>query len=308
MIKAIATTTIYPPGEVLQKYDEMEGWTLIVTGDLNTPADFRLENGIYLSPSDQEKMAPGLSDSIGWNSIQRRNLAFLKAYQLGAEVIATIDDDNIPEDDWGTDLLLGCEVEVDEFQLDTPLFDPVGATNYPHLWHRGFPLQEISSRDYSRKIRTTIRPDIQAAFWNGDPDVDAVCRMEHRPECDFCADVFPFSANRPGPFNSQNTFISREVLPHYFMFPYVGRADDVWASYYVQSLGFKVVYSAPSVYQARNPQDLTTNLVDEFFGYRNTLEFTRSLFSESGDWRQFLPEKSRVAFDQYRRCFQAPGA
>ena len=32
--------------------------------------------------------------------------------------------------------------------------------------------------------------------------------------------------------------------------------DDIWASYYVESLGFKVVYSEASVYQDRNEHDL----------------------------------------------------
>ena len=33
---------------------------------------------------------------IGWKCIQRRNFALIQAYKYGADVIATIDDDNIP--------------------------------------------------------------------------------------------------------------------------------------------------------------------------------------------------------------------
>ncbi len=65
MNRVIVTTTIYPVSEALSRYDEMPGWTLIVAGDLKTPSDFKLKNGIYLSPSDQEKMAPELSELIG---------------------------------------------------------------------------------------------------------------------------------------------------------------------------------------------------------------------------------------------------
>ena len=38
-----------------------------------------------------------LSQLIGFNCIERRNFGFLLAKKLGAEIIATIDDDNIPK-------------------------------------------------------------------------------------------------------------------------------------------------------------------------------------------------------------------
>jgi hypothetical protein len=80
------------------------------------------------------------------------------------------------------------------------------------LWHRGYPLQLLGKRDYSKKKRKTVHVNVQADFWNGDPDIDAFCRMEHAPECDFDAHVFPMCANKMGPFNSQNTFIGGECL------------------------------------------------------------------------------------------------
>jgi hypothetical protein len=93
MNKVIVTTTICPPREALHKYDEVKDSTLIVAGDHKTPGDFRLNNGIYLSPADQEKITPKLSELIGWNSIQRRNFAFLMVHKLNAGIIATIADD-----------------------------------------------------------------------------------------------------------------------------------------------------------------------------------------------------------------------
>ena len=41
-----------------------------------------------------------LSRMIGWNCIQRRNFAILEAYERGAQIIALIDDDNIPYNNW----------------------------------------------------------------------------------------------------------------------------------------------------------------------------------------------------------------
>jgi hypothetical protein len=81
--------------------------------------------------------------------------------------------------------------------------------------------------------------DVQVDFWNGEPDIDAVCRMEHAPECDFDPDVFPIASNRPSPFDSQNTFFTGAMIKDYFLYPHVGPMDDIWASYYVQAKGYE---------------------------------------------------------------------
>ena len=51
------------------------------------------------------------------------------------------------------------------------------------------------------------------------------------------------------PFNSQNTLITRKVVKDYFLYPHVGRMDDIWAAFYVTSKKYKVVYNEPTVYQ-----------------------------------------------------------
>ena len=164
----------------------------------------------------------------------KKKLWLLKAHQLNADIIATIDDDNIPFDNWGKNLLVSKEIDLDYYETDEIAFDPISVTNHNNLWHRGFPLQLLSKRK-SKKIKKNICPDIQADFWNGDPDIDAVCRMEYAPECKFDNNYFPFSSNKFSPFNSQNTFLSKKVLKDYFLFPHIGRMDDIWASYYVES-------------------------------------------------------------------------
>ena len=50
---------------------------------------------------------------------------------MKADVVAVVDDDNIPMPCWGENLLVGTEVEVNYYETDLPAFDPVGATNYP---------------------------------------------------------------------------------------------------------------------------------------------------------------------------------
>ena len=127
--------------------------------------------------------------------------------------------------------------------------------------------------------------------------------MEHRPECKFENIYFPFSSNTFSPFNSQNTFLSKKIIKDYFLFPHIGRMDDIWASYYVESLGYKVVYNFPTVYQDRNEHDLTIDLKKEVIGYENNLKLLNELKTNPNNILNFIPERSKDAFKLYQRHF-----
>lgn len=303
MKKVIVTTTINPPTKAIRLFEAMEDWELVVIGDKKTPADYRLQRGVYVRPEEQQAYDPALSDAIGWNCIQRRSFGLLWAHDLGADVVALVDDDNIPQPGWGQDLLIGRDVEMDCYETDLPAFDPLGASNYPWLWHRGYPLQLLHQRDYLKKRRQVVRADVQADLWNGDPDIDAVCRMEHAPECAFDAGPFPMAANKMGPFNSQNTFLSGACLADYFLFPHVGRMDDIWASYYLQAKGRRAAYNRASVYQDRNVHDLVRDMRDEYLGYENNLKLVADLARDPESILAYLPGRSAWAFQLYRRHF-----
>ncbi len=304
MKKVIVTTTINPPTEAIRKFEAMKDWELVVIGDLKTPKDYKLNRGVYVTPEEQEKYDKDFSDAVGWNCIQRRNFGLLWANDMKADIVAVVDDDNIPFEGWGENLLLGKDTEVNYYETDLPAFDPVGATNHSHIWHRGYPLQLLPKRDYSRKSKKKINPDVQADFWNGDPDIDAVCRMEHAPDCKFDEKYFPIASNKLSPFNSQNTFLKGTVLKDYFLFPHVGRMDDIWASYYVEAKGFKVVYGKASVFQARNVHDLVRDMKQEYVGYENNLKIVNELPANPEAILNYLPERSKLAFDLYRKHFK----
>jgi hypothetical protein len=301
--RVIVTTTINPPTRAVRLFDALPDWHLVVVGDRKTPEDYSLTNGSYIGPAEQESIDKSLSDLIGWNCIQRRNFGFLVARQMGADVVAVIDDDNVPYDGWGRGLLVDREVEANVFTTSLPAFDPVGATNYPHLWHRGYPLPLLAQRDYSTSTRQLVRADIQADFWDGDPDVDAICRLQFAPECKFDQGGFPIAANVMSPFNSQNTFLAARWLPDYFLFPHVGRMDDIWAAYYVQAKGAKVVFGKPSVQQERNPHDLIVDMKLEYLGYENNLALVEAMSDDPDGLLRFLPRQAAAAFERYGSLF-----
>lgn len=310
MKKYIITTTINQPTEATIKFCEIadkKDFTFVIIGDTKTPHDSyknlvdTYNNVVYLPPVEQDILYPDLSEIIGWKTIQRRNIGFVYAYQNGADVVATVDDDNIPYDSWGDNILLGQEVEVDEFEnLSCPYFDAISTTEHNDLWHRGFPIEHLQVKnniEYKGKVKMT--PLVQAEFWDGDPDIDAICRLSKKPIVKF-KPFEPFTTKQLTPFNSQNTFLHRSVLKYYSVFPYTGRMDDIWGSYVMQHhFPNSVIFAKASVYQARNPQDLVKNLENEVIGYRNTLQ----LLDNIKDYWGLLPDKTVEYFNTYQTYF-----
>lgn len=298
MKNIIVTTSIYEPTEATIKYSKMENWTLVVVGDKKTPHDsYKKINCIYLSPEEQEKIDKNLSDSIGWNKITRRNLGFVYAYKQGAEIIATVDDDNIPYENWGKNIFIGKEIEIDLWESSTNYFDPLSVTNANDLWHRGYPIEYISEKNNIRYLGKTKRtPLIQADLWDGDPDIDAMCRIIKMP-CIKFNKIGPFGSNQYSPFNSQNTFLHRDVIPYYMLYPHVGRMDDIWAGYNAQKhFKNKLIYNESTVYHARHKQDLTVNLENEMIGYKNTLNLIQEKIS-----LKEISEKAEISYNFYKK-------
>lgn len=302
MNKYIVMTTINKPTEATLKYCKKEEWQLIVVGDLKTPHDlYKQINCTYLSPEIQQSKYPELSSIIGWNTIQRRNIGILDAYMLGADVIATVDDDNIPYDDWGKNVLVGSEIECDLYSTKNKVFDPLSVTKDNYLWHRGYPIQLLSDRsNIEYKGKTKRKVLVQADLWDGDPDIDAIARLSFRPIIKY--DISdPFCSDVISPFNSQNTFLAREVIPFYSVLPFIGRMDDIWGSYIMQYyFPNSVIYNKASVYQDRNTQDLIKNLKDEIIGYEKTFDLVNNL----SDYYNMLPNETKRYIDCYKSMFK----
>tara|TARA_A100000164_G_scaffold369674_1_gene394635 strand:- start:281 stop:1204 length:924 start_codon:yes stop_codon:yes gene_type:complete len=296
----IATTTINKPTDALRKFSKMKNFKLIVALDKNSKK-FHLNNTIVLTTRLQEKKWPKLSKLIGWNCVARRNFAILEAFQRGADVIALVDDDNIPLNNWGKKIFIDKTIKTKLIKTNKKIFDPIGYAGYKNLWHRGFPLEMINARKYFSDQKMNIVPKVQASFWNGDPDVDAIARILYKPNCKFDKKKFPFYSNKISPFNSQNTFISRDILPDYFLFPGIGRMEDIWASYYVSSKKYKIIYSEPTVVQKRNKHNLIQDFKDEYLGYAYNLKLIKALKKSAENITNFLPKRTSLAFEEWRK-------
>jgi hypothetical protein len=310
MKKYIVTTTINKPTIATLKFCEIsdrDNWFFVIIGDTKTPheeyknLENKYKNVIYLSPEEQDKLYPELSKIIGWKTIQRRNIGFVYAYKNGADVMATVDDDNIPYDNWGQNLMIGKEIKIDLYEPELDVFDPLSVTVNNHIWHRGYPIEYLQKRHRVEYKGKTIRKVlVQADLWDGDPDIDAMARLTFKPIIKYSDVKEPYCSNKIAPFNSQNTFLSREVIPYYSVLPFVGRMDDIWGSYILQHyFPNSVIYSPASVYQDRNVQDLITNLEKEIIGYRNTLQLINSLVSLN----KVLPKETLEYYNIYKKQF-----
>jgi hypothetical protein len=310
MKKIIVTTTINSPTEATKKFAEIsqrDGWVFIIVGDTKTPHSeyFELEkkysNVKYLSPEEQERNYKEISDVIGWKTIQRRNVGFIAAYKMGADIIATVDDDNIPYENWGQNLYVGKTIDVDLYDPELEVFDPLSITKDNHIWHRGYPIEYLQKRhrvEYKGKIKRKVL--VQADLWDGDPDIDAMARLTYKPIVKYSDITEPYCSNKIAPFNSQNTFLSREVIPFYSVLPFTGRMDDIWGSYILQHyFPNSVICNKASVYQDRNVQDLITNLEKEIIGYRDTLRLITNL----SHFEEIIPKTANDFYKIYKKQF-----
>jgi hypothetical protein len=145
-----------------------------------------------------------------------------------------------------------------------------------------------AERDYFVTTqRTARRVAVNAGFWLDNPDIDALTRMERQPVVRGFRDAWTGNVTlEPGtwsPFNSQNTALMREALPAYFLSPYTGRYDDIWASYVInritQHFDDAIAFGEPLVRQQRNPHDLWRDLDVERNGMILTDGFCEALRS-----------------------------
>lgn len=279
---ALCTTTINIP-HVLKLYRACDpDVKIFIALDDKTPIDdlAALEiTNFHAMRGEDWKCSP----LIGWNSIQRRNIAFLEALKWGAEVIVSIDDDNIPLGAGFTQrhsenlgLFNGLMVHNESRWFD------VGSLLSPPAKHRGFPANIKPRNSFYAQV---AHVGVNAGACLGDPDVDAVTRIALAPDVHQVSqllDVGVVVSDRTWTvFNSQNTSIFSSLIPAWGMIPFVGRMDDIYASLIVQRVMRErascVRFGRPYAFQQRNEHNLIKDLRGELDGYENVTKLATLL-------------------------------
>lgn len=288
---------LYGYADNFEKFGHSRDVGFVVIGDLKTPPEARKvlddlrDRGMqahYLDIPDQEswmKKFPVLSPHIPYNTDGRRNIGYLIAAEMGAEIIIALDDDNyVTEDDYfGYHSIVGrrCRLEtVSSSDGWYNLCELLQVNPARPIYPRGFP---YSKRWKERVLETSLtegRVVLHAGLWLGDPDVDAVTRLNEPLEVTGLVRDEPLML-APGTYctvNTQNTSFHRELLPVFYYvimgLPWNGlridRYGDIWAGYFAQkviaAVGDRISVGRPLTRHVRNTHNLLWDLQQELGG------------------------------------------
>lgn len=328
----IVVTTIFEPAwlqgylDNIKAHGQEQATTLRIICDQKTPATVyaaaaeAVRQGFQVEcPTLDEQTAYlrklGLPDDyIPWNTDNRRNIGFLKAWESGADVLISIDDDNYCRAD--SDFVgshhvvgqplkaLGDQAYADDAAwfnicnlLESQVQDPVYARGYPYAARKPEAQAQPGAVPASASGQ---RLAVNAGLWLDDPDVDAITRLAQRPR---------MRAAKPqavilgpatwSPINTQNTALVRDALPAYYYvrmgFPLQGmridRFGDILSGYFVQKcakhLGHALRLGGPVADHRRSHHNLFKDLYHELAGIvlvEELLPWLQALRLEGADY------------------------
>ncbi len=304
MKTTVVTTTINVPQFLKGYVDNFHQYghndvDFVVVGDLKTPPEAEkfcetIPNSTYLGVSRQNmymQQFPKLLHHLPFNSVERRNIGMLWAYEKGADVIVTLDDDNFAtsQDAIGSHQIAGTRPALPTYGSSSGWFNVCSVLkeeNDVEFYHRGYSPRHRWEQDAFVTVQSAINKVIvNAGFWLDDPDVDAITRLERKVKVTSYKPGSPTTlAVAPGtwtPFDCQNTALVREIIPAYFLSPYIGRHSDIFASYVIAKLashfGDVIAFGDPFVLHSRHPHDLWKDLDIEREGMLLTDSFCDTL-------------------------------
>ena len=265
---------------------------------------------VYLDIPDQDRWGTDFPDFYGripYNNETRRNIGYLHALRDGCERLISIDDDNWPTQDdfigghsltgeaWGGPLLSeksGYHNVCEYLTFDTtrPIFP------------RGFPfgLRHTNNAPEVIPSKAGITVGVTAGLWLLDPDIDATTWLNGKVSGVGYKgpDAFTLAPGTWSPINTQNTSVTRELIPAYLCIPMgwdvpggkIERYGDIWGGYFLQAvlpgLPYCVAFGRPLVDHRRNPHNYVDDLRHEFWGMVLTdwlVDLLRADFQPAGD-------------------------
>jgi hypothetical protein len=302
----IVFTTIFHPVVLedlfknISSYGHLNEVKVIIVGDRKTPETIKIlaqsinERGLeveYLDIDAQEKWGGKYSpfySRLPFDNETRRNIGYLKALEEGCEVLISIDDDNFPNPD---DDFIAHHAQTGTGWKGNVLSEPHGFHNIceylvfvpeRHIFPRGFPfhLRGIKNENINKPALKDTVIGVTAGLWLVEPDIDAttwiqgkVSGVEYRGE-----KTNVLSQSTWSPINTQNTSVTRELIPAYLCIPMgwavpggkIQRYGDIWGGYFLQALmqgsKYHVAFGRPLVDHRRNPHNYVDDLRHEFWG------------------------------------------
>jgi hypothetical protein len=309
-------TTVNPCTAAIQKVAEMDKWCLVVVGDINTEADtyvslrarFAPGKITYLSYKDQLLLPYKLVANTPQKHFSRKNIGFLYAIHIGANVIFDFDDDNEVIHNIPLSALCPTAPLTAVIRNSTSVYSmknpySLWKTESSGIWPRGFPLAHINAQDEVKimKTRRNMQIGVVQSLANIDPDVDAIYRLSPRAALPLptrfhtrAKGPVVYGKNVFAPWNAQATMFARDAMWAMLLPATVhGRVSDIWRSYISQALMWTVnqhvMFYDPFVAHARNAHNYMGDFMSERPLYETSEEFVRVLNTESTYKRNSLP-------------------
>ena len=79
---------------------------LIIIGDKKTPKKFKISFGKFFDINMQKKFKSSFAKRCPYNSYSRKNIGYLSAIKDKSDFIVETDDDNLPDDNFFSDINL----------------------------------------------------------------------------------------------------------------------------------------------------------------------------------------------------------
>jgi hypothetical protein len=302
--RSIVITSINYPTDSIRRMAELNRhWDIVVVADQKTPKDWHLDGVTCLTLELQQELAGRFTRRCPMNHYARKNIGYLWAMRLGAEVIVDTDDDNTPYEHF----LQKIERSVGgRPALNWGWENVYRHFTTEHIWPRGFPLEEIRgsfAKEPALGDEGTFSCPVQQFLADGDPDVDAIYRLTLGRPTEFRGRPVVLSAWTYCPFNSQNTVWWREAFPLMYLPSYsTFRMTDIWRSFVAQiclyRIGEAIAFHGASVFQIRNAHRLLTDFAEELPGYLNNSQIIDWLASAD------LSPNPDHMMSNLRRCYE----
>ena len=233
---------------------------------------------------DYLKAYPEVDRMVPENSDNRRNVAYLMALEEGADVIISVDDDNLPADDVdfvGEHLCVGEDVRLPEAAGHNGWYNlcDLLLPRMPDLYPRGFPYRFRHENTGTVGEPVGGRLGVNVGLWRDDPDSDAIARLYCKPHVERAdgRQVLLGTGVRC-PINTQNTALSREAMTAYYYLRMgenlrgmrIDRFGDIFSGYFLQvcaeAVGDRIRIGSPVADHRRNSHNLLVDLYHELAG------------------------------------------
>jgi hypothetical protein len=224
------------------------------------------------------------SDTIPYDSDNRRNVGYLMAYAQGAEFLISIDDDNFcrPDEDFFAQHAVVCGAESVQTVADsaTGFYNICSLLEMEHpgpIYARGFPYRFRHQEERPQRVERSISVHMNAGLWLMDPDIDGITWLVAKPRVTgFRGESVVLGTRTWSPINSQNTALRYEAIPAYYYirmgYPLLGmpidRYGDIFSGYFAQActrhLGGYIRVGTPVAEHKRNSHNYMKDATNEW--------------------------------------------